>query len=201
MYSCQRGRRSIRGMSVLTALACAGAASWGGILDQQQLVYNGGLSARTLDGYTVWQSFTAGLTGTLSEIDMGFFNDMSGDAVLRIYSGSGTHGTMLQTLPVPVVGVTQPAVTWNNWTVSVFVQAGLEYTFEITPNASSLPDPYGVCVGSNSPYSGGVMGLEDPSGSYETDFDIVFRTYVTIPAPASVCVLGLGTIGRRRRTT
>jgi hypothetical protein len=50
-------------------------------VDQQQLVYDGGTSARTLPGYTVWQSFTAGLTGTLAEIDMGFFNDMSGGVV------------------------------------------------------------------------------------------------------------------------
>ena len=152
-----------------------------GVLDQQQLIYDGGTSARTLSGYSVWQSFTAGKTGTLSEIDMGFFNDMSGSGELQILQGSGTAGTVLQTLTVPVVGITQPEVTWNTWAVSVSVQAGLQYTFKLTPNAATLPDPYGVAIGAGNPYSGGVMGLDDPSGSYPTDFDLVFRTFVTAP--------------------
>jgi len=40
------------------------------ILDQEQVRYDGGTSARTQLGYTVWQSFTAGKTGTLVQIDM-----------------------------------------------------------------------------------------------------------------------------------
>ena len=35
-------------------------------LDQSQLLYQGAHSARNLPGYTTWQSFTAGITGTLS---------------------------------------------------------------------------------------------------------------------------------------
>jgi hypothetical protein len=94
-------------------------------LDQQQLLYDGGTSARTLPGNTVCRSFTAGLTGTLTEIDMGFFNDRSGNGTLRIYSGQGTSEAILETLTVPVVWITQPAVTWNDWTLSVPIQAGL----------------------------------------------------------------------------
>src|SRR5215472_6102283 len=82
-------------------LAFAGAAHGQQQLDQEQLLYNGGMSARTLPGYTVWQSFTAGVSGTLTQIDMGFFNNMSGDGVLRVYVGSGTAGAVLQTLNVP----------------------------------------------------------------------------------------------------
>ena len=164
-------------------LVFAGAASGQQQLDQEQLLYNGGMSARTLPGYTVWQSFTAGLSGTLTQIDMGFFNDMSGDGVLRIYSGSGTAGALLQMQSVPVVGVTQPQVTWNSWAVGVPVTTGLEYTFELTPNSLTLPDPYGVCLGDPNPYPGGELGLNDPSGSYETNFDAVFRTWVTVAAP------------------
>jgi hypothetical protein len=160
-------------------LVFAVAASGQQQLDQEQLLYNGGMSARTLPGYTVWQSFTAGVSGTLTQIDMGFFNNMSGDGVLRIYAGSGTVGALLQTLNVPVIGVTQQPVTWNSWAVDVPVTAGLEYTFELTPNPLTLPDPYGVCVGAPNPYPGGDLGLNDPSGTYETSFDAVFRTWVT----------------------
>jgi hypothetical protein len=146
--------------------------------DQQQLVYNGGTSARTLPGYSVWQSFTPSISGTLTEIDMGFFNDMAGGGQLQILSGDGTAGPVLQTLTVPVVGITQPGVTWNAWTVRVHVAAGSFYTFKFTPNAATLPDPYGVAIGAGDPYPRGVMGLDDPSGSYRTDLDVVFRTFV-----------------------
>jgi len=149
-----------------------------GVLDQQQLIYNGGTSARTLPGYSVWQSFTPSISGTLSEIDMGFFNDMSGSGELQILSGDGTAGPVLQTLTVSVLGITQPEVTWNAWVVNVPVTAGSRYTFKFTPNAATLPDPYGVAIGVGNPYPGGDMGVDDPSGSYRTDFDMVFRTFV-----------------------
>jgi len=202
-----------------SAVVIATVVTWTGVLavpaeaqtiDQQQLVYNGGLSARTLPGYTVWQSFTAGLTGTLTEIDMGFFNNMSGDGTLTIYSGQGTAGTILETLDVPVVGITQPGATWDDWSVSVPIQAGLQYTFELTPNPQTLPDPYGVCVGSNNPYpvSRGVFGGEYTGGSsyIDTGFDAVFQTKVAqTPEPSTAALLGVAAIGllgyiwRRRR--
>ena len=159
--------------------AATGVAAQSGILDQQQLLYNGGTSARTLPGYTVWQSFTAGITGTLTQIDMGFFVEMTGSGQLQILAGDGTSGQVLQTLTVPVHAVAT-GITFNSWTVSVPVQAGSVYTFNFTPNAATLPDPYGVAIGTGNPYPGGVMGLNDPSGSYRTDFDLVFRTYVTL---------------------
>jgi hypothetical protein len=140
-------------------------------LDQQQLFYDAGLSARTLPGYTVWQSFTAGITGTLEEIDMGFFNDMSGHGQLQILAGEGTGGTVLQVLAVPVVGISQPPVTWNMWTtINVHVTAGQQYTFNFIPDATSLPDPYGVAMGYDAEYSGGTSSIPG--------FDLVFRTYV-----------------------
>ncbi len=162
----------------LAALLLLSAPRLLAAVDQEQPVYDGGTSARTLPGYTVWQSFAAGVTGTLSRIDMGFFNDMSGSARLSILEGEGTAGVELASLDVPVVGLSQPGVTWNAWTVSVPVEAGSIYTFRIEPDAATLPDPYGVAIGSASPYARGVMGLDDPSGTYETPFDVVFRTYV-----------------------
>ncbi|MCC7390445.1 MAG: hypothetical protein IT431_16960 [Phycisphaerales bacterium] len=197
MNRCMECRAGLASVAVLVSVLAG--ASAGGVLDQEQLLYNGGTSARTLPGYTVWQSFTAGLTGTLDTIEMGFFNDMSGDGVLRIYEGRGTHGALLQQLNVPVVGITQQGPTWNLWAVNAQVTAGLQYTFELTPNADTLPDPYGVCIGAYDPYTRGVFGINDPSGSYETEFDMVFRTRVAVPAPAGLAVLGLGGLVLRRR--
>ena len=180
-------------MALPIAIFCADAAHAAQMLDQQQIIYDGGSSARTLPGYSTWQSFTPAMNGTLTEVDMGFFNDMSGDAQLRILSGTGTGGAVLQSLTVAVVGLTQTAVTWNSWLVSVPVQAGLQYTFQVIPNESNIPDPYGVALGSNNPYSGGVLGADDPSGSYTTAYDAVFRTFVTsVPEPNTTLLTSIG---------
>jgi hypothetical protein len=151
------------------------------ILDQEQVRYDGGMSARTLPRYTVWQSFTAGKTGTLVDIDMGFFNAMSGSGELTIYEGVGTSGQVLQTRKVNVVGL-DGGVTWNRWTVHVPVIAGRRYTFEFRPDPKTLPDPYGVTTGPANAYPGGSLGGSDPSGSVATDFNAVFRTWVDISA-------------------
>lgn len=147
-------------------------------LDDEQSVYDGGTSARTLPGYTVWQSFTPSTSGTLCRIDMGFFNDMSGFGELQVLEGEGTAGALLSSQRVPVVAFSVPGVSWNSWDVDVPVSAGLRYTFNFIPDAATLPDPYGVAIGAGNPYPDGVMGLDDPSGSYPLGFDVCFRTFL-----------------------
>lgn len=150
------------------------------VLDQEQTQYYGGLSARTLPGYAVGQSFTAGLTGTMTEIDMGFFNNIAGNGRLIIFTGAGPEGTILETLPVTVTSITGTGVSWNDWTVDVPVVAGSQYTFMFTPNAATIPDPYGVCIGSEDSYAGGNLYLQDSSGAVTKFFQSVFRTYVDV---------------------
>ena len=119
-----------------------------------------------------------------------------GAGTFRLSKGDGTTGTVLQTLTVSVIGITQTEVTWNSWTVSVPVQAGMKNTFKLTPNASTLPDPYGVAIGAGNPYSGGTVGLDDPSGSYPEDFDLVFRTFVSAEvSPITSFIFNISTRG------
>lgn len=114
------------------------------VVDQQQLVYEAGLSARNLPGYSTWQSFQAGITGTLTQIDQGYFNAMTGTATLKIYTGTGTGGTLLYSNGVTISGTGN---FWVTFTISpgVAVTSGQSYTYEIVPiQGGGLPDPYGV---------------------------------------------------------
>lgn len=156
---------------VLLASGSGGSLS----LDQSQVFYNGGTSARNLPGYSYWQSFQAGITGTLVEIDAGFFNYINGTGYWTVWEGSGTGGTLLDS---QVVNINCPAgnclLTFEE---SIPVIAGNTYTFQIR-GGPGMPDPYGLQIGAGNPYINGVMGFVDPSGTYLTDFDWVFKTYV-----------------------
>ena len=145
-------------------------------LDQSQLNNNSGLSARTLAGYNFFQSFTAGITGTLTRIDMGVFNYINGAGTLKVYAGSNNLGTLLQTVPVTVN--CPSGNCFAPFTTSVAVTAGQVYTFQFIPGAG-IPDPYGVQVQNPGTYPNGQFGLVDPSGTYYPGFDLTFRTYVT----------------------
>jgi hypothetical protein len=160
------------------------------ILDQQQIFYDGGISALTDPGYSEWQSFRAGVTGELSLIEAGFFNDISGDGFLQIYVGEGTQGSLLQSVSVPVVSTTQSSVSWNSWSVSAPVLAGLQYTFNFVPNEATMPNPYGIAIGTGDRYLEGTHGQDYPDYSNTDNFDLVFRTYVTpVPEPSTYALL------------
>ncbi|MEN9337406.1 MAG: Secretion system C-terminal sorting domain [Bacteroidota bacterium] len=145
-------------------------------LDQSQLNSNAGTSARTLPGYSIAQSFKCGITGTLSKIDVGFFSTMNGQGTLKIYAGNGISGTVLQTLAV--TATCGAGDCFISFTTNVAVQANQTYTFQFTPG-TGMPDPYGVQVQMPGTYANGTFYIIDPSGVYDSGFDMVFRTYVT----------------------
>ncbi len=151
------------------------------VLDQSQLNYEAGHSARNLPGSSTWQSFTAGITGTLSSIDQGYVNPMSGTATLNLYHGTGTGGQLLHTQGVSISGT---GTFWQTFTISapVFISAGQTYTCEVVPTqGGGLPDPYAVQIsGPDDPYPAG-------RSSFSIIADYVFRTFVS----SSV---GIGTI-------
>lgn len=163
---------------VLSTLISFSAGAQCTAVDQSQLNYNGGMSARNLAQYTVWQDFTPGSTGTLCKLDIGFFNAMTGTGTLNIFAGTGTSGTLLQTQSVTVSGTGN---FFQTFTVSAPVTAGSVYTFQFIPTlGGGLPDPYGVQVESPGTYAGGQMEITDPSGTYNTGYDMVFKTYVDV---------------------
>lgn len=143
-------------------------------LDQSQLQYDAAQSARNLPGYSTWQSFTAGFSGTLSQIDQGFVNPMTGTATLNIYSGNGTLGTLLYTDAVPISGT---GTFWQSFPISlpVLITAGQMYTWQLVPTqGGGLPDPYGVQATRDT------LAYPNGESTAGTDFDYVFRTFVSL---------------------
>lgn len=145
------------------------------IIDQEQTNYNGGMSALTGPDRSEFQTFIAGMTGTLVQIDMGFFNYISGVGVVNFYAGNGITGTLLNTQNV---NVNCPSgncmITFNE---NSPITAGNAYTFQFIPGAG-MPYPYGVQVQNPGTYNNGELFITDPSGTYPTGMDMVFKTYV-----------------------
>jgi hypothetical protein len=157
-----------------SVLLTASSAGGGETRDQVDSTYTAGTSARNLPGYSMAQTFTAGITGTLTKLKIGFFNFINGSGTLKIYSGSGISGTVLYTAPVNVFCASGNCL--DSFNVAAPVQAGNVYTFQFIPG-TGIPDPYGVQADANGMYPGGSMLIIDPSGVYPL-FDMNFETYV-----------------------
>jgi hypothetical protein len=162
----------------LLAFTLSAVIGWSNIaraqctIDQSQPLTDGGTSERNLPGYYDGQTFTAGATGLLCEIDLMMFNTMTGTGILKIYSGAGITGTLLDT---QVVHVNVPSgQVWQDWVIASPppVVSGSVYTFQFIPiQGGGLPDPYGINVQDSNKYAGG-YDLSLPT------FDLTFRTYV-----------------------
>ena len=133
------------------------------VVDQSQVNFNEGLV-----GTDLWQSFTAGQTGQLSQIELfktAYYSFGTGS--IKIYQGTGTDGVLLNTTDIsnnPTAN--ELIITLSS---SVNVVAGNVYTFQIVATNNSN---YNLIAQNKNPYSGGVS-------SYNIDFDLWFKTYVS----------------------
>lgn len=118
-------------------------------------------------GTSIWQSFTAGITGTLTKIAIYLAKNSSNTPVgtLNVYQGIGTSGPLLDSKTIVVNTVANFIYT----TVNAPVTTGMQYTFEtIFTGASNDVKLY----------------LESPTGFYPggsylgTSKDVIFATYV-----------------------
>ncbi|HOZ86200.1 MAG TPA: T9SS type A sorting domain-containing protein [Bacteroidia bacterium] len=146
-------------------------------VDQSQVNYNIPLSGRTLNGYNVFQSFTAGLTGTLVGIELVFVDSMIGSAALKLYTGADTSGMLLQTSPGTVSCQNSPCIM--NFSLSAAVVSGQQYSFRFIPGPG-ITDPYFLQGERPGTYAGGKMGFINPflMGHPPLDPDLVFKTFV-----------------------
>ncbi|MFM2286824.1 MAG: Secretion system C-terminal sorting domain [Bacteroidota bacterium] len=162
----------------LTLLLSISAFSQCTSIDQSSLHYNSGTSARNLAGYSEWQHFKAGSTGILCKIEVGLFNFMNGTGIFKVYEGIGPTGNVLSEDTVLISG---DGNFFFPFDVSIPITAGSDYSFHLIPILTGgLPDPYGVQADVPGTYANGEMYLVDPSGSYATGFDMIFKTYVEL---------------------
>src|SRR4051794_2560502 len=136
------------------------------VLDQSQTV--GGWGAGGLDQ---WQSFTAGKTGHLTQLDLSVRSGLTNQSqagVLQIYAGEGTDGTLLATQQVTFQYKFYEFQTFQFLTPAL-VQAGSLYTYRFSiPNINVS----WVDLNLNNPYPNG-------RASHAPGADYLFRTYVT----------------------
>ena len=204
-------RQRITGVLLVTVVAVLlggpTSASAMGTLDQAQTTTT--QTAMSVGGSSwVAQTFTAGITGSLDQVDLFLFRVASpGDLTLQIQGTSGgvPSGSVLASTTVAEASVTQatggsnPRFSWISAPLSPSAQvtAGQRYAIVLSAPAAAGINFYGWGVGDFlSPYSGGNVVLSITSGSMWGAFafifdswDTAFKTYVTsLPTSLADCM-------------
>jgi hypothetical protein len=203
----------------------ANALSTNSTLDQSQLSVDAGtpfeftFTSRT--NYPLGQSFTAGLDGVLSEIDLfsnGQLNNTN-NVNLQIRAGDGVNGSLLGSTNI-VVGPNSFDYSINQYKVPLDVSnlgikltRAIQYTFLITqvtgPGDLAIR---GILQNTQNPYASGRAYFGDGYGN-QPSWDLAFQTRVAdstpvpfdIPGGATFPTLGsllaLGVMRKARKFT
>ena len=130
--------------------------------------------------YAGGQSFTAGVTGNLTQIDLKIdsksFTAVDGSFDLLIYSGNGYNGTLLNTTTLDVLldfGVQNISFTLSS---PVAITSGDFYTISLIMNENISMDTR-ITMGDT--YSNGGLYFLDGNDGFYTFGDLWFITYVT----------------------
>ena len=123
------------------------------------------------------QSFTAGMTGTLTQIDVEIHSTATpGDFTLEIREGEGIAGTLLSSQTVSISGSGNSSFTISN-PPNVTSGQIYSYIFKWESGAGSTA----FSDNSTNPYAGG--GSINPGGVVAGCCDFIFKTYVASTTP------------------
>ncbi|MBX2877234.1 MAG: HYR domain-containing protein [Saprospiraceae bacterium] len=157
-----------------TAL-CKGAS----ISDQNQLE----IGAQNQGASNFGQSFTAGLTGSLSTVRVYMYGVAgSGQTIaptIEIQEGETITGTTLssvEAIPLATTGITPEQWLEITFSTPAQITAGNQYTIVLRANRSPNNNPAGIGTRrANNPYSDGSLVLQS---SVSSQFDMPFETFI-----------------------
>ena len=208
----QATRAFFVGLAVVLCISLCNGPAFAQTVDQSQLSANTGIPfSYGAEYYPAGQSFTAGLGGLLSRIDVVSNGQISGGSntvTLSIWSGDGTNGLVLGTITQTVTNTLAYDVP-GNWLVSLDVSslgvnetAGNVYTFAFTDVSGGPGDlaTRGIVAATNNPYADG-RAYSALYGDTTAPWDVEFRTWVVVPEPSTYSLLALGILallGTRR---
>jgi hypothetical protein len=115
-------------------------------------------------GQSVWQSFTAGISGILSSVEWEIQGQQTSITV-KIYNGEGINGTLLGTAN-GMTSTTRSFVAFDLSSSNIKVIASQKYTIQVTTVLNNFSS-----INSSNPYANG-------RASANLNWDFVFKTYV-----------------------
>ena len=195
-------KHSLSIAALAAAIVMPGVAQAAPTLDQTN-PYTGASYYTTFDN--IGQSFTAGLTGQLTSIQLSATRtpqSNAGTSIVTIYSGDGLNGTVLGTGSL-LASVGTSSYSFDLSSFNVALTAGLSYTFGISSGGSyklSGDETFGDA------YKGGRAYFAGPP---LTGSDLAFTTFVNsagsaaspTPEPATwaMMIAGFGLVGYAMR--
>jgi hypothetical protein len=149
---------------------------------------------------STYQSFTAGISGELSQIDIRATLTSIGNRDLNFSIWNSNGDTLLGGINIDYADLNSihdgGYLQVDFSATGIMINSGNVYVIEMTHNpgqyfsANFLGNP-------GNEYLGGSRLIRDSGGSFvETDGDMSFRTYVaTVPLPAAAWLFGSGLLG------
>jgi hypothetical protein len=137
----------------------------------------------------VGQSFIAGITGDLSQINLRLINGtptssitfVAGDFQVRIFDGNGYSGTLLNTT---VVNISSVSTSYQEQIITLSTLVPITQGNSYTIDFRGISGTVGI-HGPNPGYAGGGLYFSNGNNGLYDSYDLWFKTFVTLPTPAT----------------
>lgn len=180
-------------LSLAVFMCFVAAASATGTLDQSNTGTIGYWTVGSGANYQVAESFTVGITGTLTDVAVSA-EHITGSGplqvrVVRLTSGNPDTSQVIATASIPGSSFSNSAVSsvTTALTGTPAVVSGEQYAIVIS---AASADIFYAGVATSSTYPGGINFEYNSGWNQESTLDMGFATYVTTAAPATAAPRG-----------